>query len=114
MWKFVGYLRMRAGGPVGRRTGGILVIIAVCTAGCASMGPKGATRLDAAKALGLPASDVILLSRDYEIKGSGDNTLALDNYTVKTRSNRTYTCTLVSSRMAGHLPVMQPVCVPKD
>ncbi|HEU5399034.1 MAG TPA: hypothetical protein VFV77_07115 [Gammaproteobacteria bacterium] len=88
-----------------------MVIITTVTAGCASMGPAGATRSDAARALGLPPADVIVLSRDYEMSGSQ---LALSKYTVKTRSDLTYTCIPVSQPSAQRDPAKQQVCIPKN
>lgn len=94
----------------------VSIIAAVGLAGCASMGPAGATRFDAARALGLSPSDVIVLSRDYELTGSGADQLALSNYTIKTRSDQTYTCTLVPASPSASLtdPGARSVCVPKD
>lgn len=75
------------------------------------MGPPGATRFDAAKALGLPPADVIVLSRDYEMTGSQ---LALSAYTVKTRSDLTYTCRPVAQFLGKSDPAKQQVCIPKN
>lgn len=75
------------------------------------MGPAGATRFDAARALGLPPADVIVLSRDYEMSG---DTLALSRYTVKTRSDLTYTCIpVVQPASQQGYPSKQQVCIPK-
>ena len=89
----------------------MLVIITTATVGCASMGPLGATRFDAARALGLPPADVIVVSRDYEMNGSQ---IALSTYTVKTRSDLTYTCTPVAQPSIQANPSKRQVCVPKD
>lgn len=70
----------------------------------------GATRFDAARALGLPMADVIIVSRDYEMSG---DTLALSRYTVRTRSDLTYTCTPVVQPLSQADPAKQQVCVPK-
>jgi len=89
----------------------ILVMVTAVTAGCASMDPMGATRFDAARALGLPPADVIVVSRDYEMSG---DTLALSRYTVKTRSDLTYTCIPVVQPASTPVdPSKQQVCIPK-
>ncbi|HEV2333440.1 MAG TPA: hypothetical protein VGV16_09785 [Gammaproteobacteria bacterium] len=88
-----------------------MLVVTAATAGCASMGPEGATRFDAARALGLPPADVIIVSRDYEMSG---DTFALSRYTVKTRSDRTYTCTPVAQPLSPAAPAQQQVCIPKN
>ncbi|HEV2213600.1 MAG TPA: hypothetical protein VGS99_09650 [Gammaproteobacteria bacterium] len=107
---YLGAIRGRAWGSAGHGIRMILVIVTAATAGCASMGPTGATRFDAARALGLPPADVIIVSRDYEMSG---DTLALSRYTVRTRSDLTYTCIPVAQPLSQADPAQQQVCVPK-
>ena len=91
-----------------------LVGAAALSAGCASMGPPGATRYDAAKALGIAPSDVIILSRDYAMSGSGDGDLYLSQYTIKTSSDLTYTCTITNPTALPADGAKRQVCKPKD
>jgi len=88
----------------------ILFVVTAATAGCASMGPTGATRFDAARALGLSPADVIVVSQDYEMDGSQ---IALSKYTVKTRSDLTYTCIPVAQPLIQGNAAKQQVCIPK-
>lgn len=109
--EYLGVFRGRTGIWVRHSIKAILLITVTAMSGCASMGPMGATRFDAARALGLPAADVIIVSRDYEMSG---DTLALSRYTVKTRSDRTYTCTPVAQPLNPPDPAQQQVCIPKN
>jgi len=91
-------------------TAAIAVAVAISFAGCASMGPTGATRADTAKALGLAPSDVFILSRDYEETGPGPADIALANYTIQTSAGYTYICDLESRPGARGTATQQPVC----
>ena len=80
-----------------RQTTLAVVFTAASLSGCASMGMDGATRADAARALGLSPADLVIVSREYDIPASGGVEYTLANYTVHTDSGLTYTCDLDTS-----------------
>lgn len=84
---------------------------AIALTGCAYMGTPGSTRADAAKALGMAPSDVVIMSLAYDETGPKAEDFALANYTVKTRSGATYVCNMpASAKQDGAEPAL--VCKP--
>ncbi len=74
------------------------------------MGAEGTTRADAARALGMEPSDVVILSTAYDESGPKDADFALANYTVMTSSGLTYICAFDSTSADQASPQTEPVC----
>jgi hypothetical protein len=77
---------------LGRKAVLVIAFGAVTLTGCAYMAAEGATRADAARALGMSPRDVVIVSREYDLPASGDAEYTLANYTVETSAGLTYTC----------------------
>lgn len=89
------------------------LVIAYAVAGCAYMGTKGATRVDAARALGMSPGDVVVVSREYTIPASGGEDYALAGYTVMTSTGITYICDVAPPSPGQAISRHHPVCKPK-
>jgi hypothetical protein len=76
------------------------------------MGAQGSTRADAARALGMAPSDVVIVSLAYDETGPKAADFALANYTVKTKSGVTYTCDRPASPKPGSAVPAPLVCKP--
>lgn len=89
-------------------------LVAACTAaslsGCAYMGNEGATRADAARALGMSPADLVIVSREYDIPASGGVEYTLANYTVHTNAGLTYTCDLDPPPPAPTISLHRTIC----
>lgn len=90
-----------------------VLAVAVTATGCAYMGTKGATRADAARALGMSPGDVVVVSREYTIPASGGEDYALAGYTVMTNTGLTYVCDVAAPPPGQAVSRRRPVCKPK-
>jgi len=98
-------------GPFARHTAMLLIAFTAATAtGCSYMGTRGATRADAARALGMAPGDVVIVSREYTLPRSGDADYALAGYTVKTSAGITYTCDVDSPSSGQTISPYRTVC----